>query len=282
VRGTDKQQVTMLSLVTPDKRVPADHPLRRIKALADQALAALSPTFDQMYSKVGRPSIPPERLLKGTLLMAFYSIRSERLLCEQIDYNLLYRWFLDMDMSEDGIDHSTFSRNRARLLEHEVAAKFLAEVGFYLSLGSFVHMPAVSSNGNVYVSAWRGSNSLISAYDNEGSLLWTYGTTNIVPSVALAPNGNLVCQSFLDGGSVFALTPGGKLAWSVPMPTYHINAPAIDSYGTVYAVQGTSASKYFLTAISCDGVQLWRVGLTGEASDHPDVSPLRNASRNAG
>lgn len=71
MRGTDKQQVTMLSLVTPDRRVPADHPLRRIKALADQALAALSPTFDQMYSKVGRPSIPPERLLKATLLMAF-------------------------------------------------------------------------------------------------------------------------------------------------------------------------------------------------------------------
>jgi len=128
VRGTEKQQVTMLSLATPDKRVPADHPLRRIKALADQALAALSPTFDEMYSAVGRPSIPPERLLKGTLLMAFYSIRSERLLCEQLDYNLLYRWFLDMDMVEDSIDHSTFSRNRARLLEHEVAAKFLAEV----------------------------------------------------------------------------------------------------------------------------------------------------------
>lgn len=118
----------MLSLSTPDKRVPADHPLRRIKALADQALAALSPTFDEMYSKAGRPSTPPERLLKGTLLIAFYSIRSERLLCEQLDYNLLYRWFLDMDMVEDSIDHSTFSRNRARLLEHEVAAKFLAEV----------------------------------------------------------------------------------------------------------------------------------------------------------
>jgi transposase len=128
VRGTDKQQVTMLTLVTPDRRVPADHPLRRIKALADQALAALSPTFDQMYSKVGRPSIPPERLLKATLLMAFYSVRSERLLCEQLDYNLLFRWFLDMDMAEESIDHSTFSRNRARLLEHAVAAKFLAEI----------------------------------------------------------------------------------------------------------------------------------------------------------
>jgi len=128
VRGTEKRQVTMLSLATPERRVPADHPLRRIKALADQALAGLSATFDGMYSTVGRPSIPPERLLKATLLMAFYSVRSERLLCEQLDYNLLFRWFLDMDMAEESIDHSTFSRNRARLLEHEVAAKFLAEV----------------------------------------------------------------------------------------------------------------------------------------------------------
>ena len=127
MRGTDQQQISMLTLVTLDRRVPADHPLRRIKALADQALAALSPTFDEMYSKVGRPSVPPERLLKATLLMAFYSVRSERLFCEQLDYNLLFRWFLDMDMVEESIDHSTFSRNRARLLEADVAAKFLAE-----------------------------------------------------------------------------------------------------------------------------------------------------------
>jgi transposase len=128
MRGTDKQQVTMLSLVSPDQRVPREHPLRRVKTLADQALAALSPTFDEMYSKVGRPSIPPERLLKATLLMAFYSVRSERLFCEQLDYNLLFRWFLDMDLVEESFDHSTFSRNRQRLLEHDVAVKFLAEV----------------------------------------------------------------------------------------------------------------------------------------------------------
>jgi transposase len=128
MRGRNESQVTMLSLVTPDQRVPKDHPLRRVKALADSALAALSSTFDEMYSKVGRPSIPPERLLKSTLLMAFYSVRSERLFCEQLDYNLLFRWFLDMDGVEESFDHSTFSRNRQRLLEHEVAAKFLAEV----------------------------------------------------------------------------------------------------------------------------------------------------------
>jgi transposase len=118
----------MLSLISPEQRVPADHPLRRVKRLADDALAALSPTFDVMYGDKGRPSIPPERLLKSTLLMAFYSVRSERLFCEQLDYNLLFRWFLDMSMVEDSFDHSTFSKNRERLLEHGVAKKFLAEI----------------------------------------------------------------------------------------------------------------------------------------------------------
>jgi transposase len=118
----------MLSLVTPEQRVPAGHPLRRIKELAEAVLQALSPTFDAMYAAGGRPSVPPERLLKSTLLMAFYSVRSDRLFCEQLDYNLLFRWFLDMDMVESSFDHSTFSKNRQRLLEHDVAKKFLGEI----------------------------------------------------------------------------------------------------------------------------------------------------------
>jgi transposase len=81
-----------------------------------------------MYAAGGRPSVPPERLLKSTLLMAFYSVRSDRLFCEQLDYNLLFRWFLDMDMVEESFDHSTSSKNRERLLEHDVAKKFLAEI----------------------------------------------------------------------------------------------------------------------------------------------------------
>lgn len=118
----------MLSLRTPDERVPQDHPLRAVKSLADEALAGLSPVFDEMYSKRGRHSIPPERLLKATLLMALHSVRSERLFCEQLDYNLLFRWFLDMDIEERSFDHSTFSFNRERLLKHEVAQQFLAAV----------------------------------------------------------------------------------------------------------------------------------------------------------
>ncbi len=128
MRGYDRPQATMLTLVNPEKRVPSNHPIRRIKPLAEAALKELSPLFEQMYSEVGRPSIPPERLLKASLLMALYTVRSERMFCEQLDYNLLFRWFLDMNWDEPGFDHSSFTRNRARLLEHDVAGEFFRTV----------------------------------------------------------------------------------------------------------------------------------------------------------
>ncbi len=128
MRGADTKQSSMLALMSPESMVPAKHPLRRVKQLAETVLSTLSPTFDAMYSAIGRPSIPPERLLKATVIMALYSVRSERLLCEQLGYNLLFRWFLDMDMIEPAPDHSTFSRNRERLLEHDVAGQFFRAV----------------------------------------------------------------------------------------------------------------------------------------------------------
>jgi len=118
----------MLCLMSPEDAVPAKHPLRMLKGQVDWALRELSPTFDEMYSAAGRPSIPPERLLKATLLMALYTIRSERMFCEQLQYNLLFRWFLDMDMVEQPFDHSSFSQNRQRLIEHDVAKLFFAQV----------------------------------------------------------------------------------------------------------------------------------------------------------
>src|SRR5271163_3953949 len=124
MRGEAERQIGMLTLVTPEQRVRGDHPLRHIKPLADAVLKDLSPTFAKMYSSIGRPSIPPERLLKASLLMGFYTVRSERLFCEQLDYNLLFRWFLDMGLDEPSFDHSSFSRNRTRLLKHDVAPEF--------------------------------------------------------------------------------------------------------------------------------------------------------------
>jgi transposase len=117
MRGRHQQQVSMLGFLSLDDCIPRDHPIRTIKGLADTALARLSPRFDQLYARAGRPSIPPERLLKGSLLMALYSIRSERQLCEQLHYNLLFRWFLDIDGVDPVFDASTFSKNRQRFLD---------------------------------------------------------------------------------------------------------------------------------------------------------------------
>lgn len=118
----------MLMLVSPGSLVPPKHPLRGIKTLADNALRALDATFDNMYSDVGRPSVPPERMLKTLLLMVLYSIRSERQVCEQLQYNMLFRWFVDMDLTEPAFDPSSFSKNRERLIEHDVASKFLTAI----------------------------------------------------------------------------------------------------------------------------------------------------------
>ena len=128
MRGTDTKQATMLSVLSPERRVPQNHPLRAVKKLADAALVELSPTFSAMYSAVGRPSIPPERLLKASLLMALYTVRSERLFCEQLDYNLLFRWFLDMNMDEESFVPTVFTKNRKRLIEHEVASRFFGVI----------------------------------------------------------------------------------------------------------------------------------------------------------
>ena len=128
MRGSESKQASMLCLLSPEDRVPQNHPLRAIKRLAEAALEEISPLLDAMYSENGRPSIPPEQLLKSQLLIALYTVRSERLFCEQLDYNLLFRWFLDMSMVEESFDHSTFSLNRDRLIEHDVARQFFASV----------------------------------------------------------------------------------------------------------------------------------------------------------
>lgn len=128
MRGRREPQVTMLAFIDLEERVPHNHPLRTIKAVADRALAELSATFDGMYAETGRPSIPPERLLKASLLIALYSVRSERAFCEELDYNLLFRWFLDMTLLEPSFDPTTFTKNRERLLRHAVGQRLFDEV----------------------------------------------------------------------------------------------------------------------------------------------------------
>jgi transposase len=128
MRGEAEEPAAIFSYITPAQRVPQDHPLRPIRTLADKALRALSPEFDKLYSKVGRPSIPPERLLLALLLQYFYGIRSERLLMEQLEYNLLFRWFVGLNMDDRVWDATVYSKNRDRLLAGEIAGFFFDQV----------------------------------------------------------------------------------------------------------------------------------------------------------
>src|SRR6267378_6432791 len=125
MRGSNQRSGELFSYVDLEKRVRLDHPLRAIRALTDPALGALSGAFAALYSGLGRPSIAPEMLLRAMLLQAFYSVRSERQLMERLEFDLLFRWFVGLGVDDAVWDHSTFSKNRDRLLEGEIAAKFL-------------------------------------------------------------------------------------------------------------------------------------------------------------
>jgi len=128
MRGHDDQAAHLFSYVSPEQRVPVDHPLRAIRQMTDRVLAALSPKFTRMYSRIGRPSIAPEKLLRTLLLQALYTIRSERLLMEQLEYNLLFRWFVGLNIDDLVWDATVFSKNRDRLLRADVAALFFRAV----------------------------------------------------------------------------------------------------------------------------------------------------------
>src|ERR1700741_4137535 len=128
MRGIDHQQADMFSYLSPEQRVRQDHPLRAVRAMTDEILEAMSPLFDAMYAERGRPSIPPGKLLRAQLLQMLYSVRSERLLMEEIDYSILFRWFVGLNLDEAVWDATTFTKNRDRLLEGAVAKEFLAQV----------------------------------------------------------------------------------------------------------------------------------------------------------
>ena len=128
MRGEDRDTAAMFSYVSPERRVPKDHPLRPIREMVDGALKELSARFEVIYSRVGRPSIAPEKLLRALLLQVFYTIRSERLLMEQLDYNLLFRWFVGLEMDDAVWDVTVFTKNRQRLLDGDIAEEFFNQV----------------------------------------------------------------------------------------------------------------------------------------------------------
>jgi transposase len=158
MRGTTTRQATMLSTLTTDSLIPPEHPIRRIKPVVEAVLAELGPEFDAMYARSGRQSVPPEQLLKATVLMALYSIRSERQFCERLRYDLLFKFFLDLNVDDEGFDHSTFSRNRERLLSHEVADRFFAAVVRQAHLRRYLSGEHFSVDGTL-LEAWASHKS---------------------------------------------------------------------------------------------------------------------------
>jgi transposase len=158
MRGEDQIQGAMFSYVSPEKRVPPDHPLRMIWVLSDAALQDLSPLFDELYSRVGRPSIPPEKLLRALLLQVLYTVRSERLLMEELNYNLLFRWFVGLNLDDPVWDASSFSKNRDRLLEGDVARAFFTKVLALAREHGLLSDEHFSVDGTL-IQAWAGHKS---------------------------------------------------------------------------------------------------------------------------
>ena len=158
MRGTPDPQLAMLTTLSTEELIPADHPIRRIRTVVDAVLAELDDTFDAMYATSGRSSVPPETLLKATVLMAMYSIRSERAFCERLNYDLLFKWFLDLRIDEAAFDASTFSKNRQRLLNAEVADQFFAAVVRQAKLRRYISSDHFSVDGTL-LEAWASHKS---------------------------------------------------------------------------------------------------------------------------
>ena len=159
VRGGDDRTGELFSYVDLEKRVRADHPLRTIRTIVNEALAALEREFAALYAPIGRPSIPPEKLLRAMLLQAFYSIRSERLLMERLEYDLLFRWFVGIGVDDAAWDHSVFSKNRDRLLAGDIAAKFLGAVLAQPKVKKLLSTDHFSVDGTL-IQAWASMKSV--------------------------------------------------------------------------------------------------------------------------
>jgi transposase len=158
MRGDDELQGAMWSYISPDQRVPADHPLRPIREMTNQVLKEMSRSFARLYAKHGRPSIPPEKLLRALLLQVLYSIRSERMLMEQLDYNLLFRWFVGLNMDDVVWAPTTFTKNRERLLDGDIARKFFDRVVDLASKGGWLSDEHFTVDGTL-IEAWAGQKS---------------------------------------------------------------------------------------------------------------------------
>src|SRR5216683_2099149 len=169
MRGDDQQQDAVFSYVSLEQRVPGDHPLRAIRKMVDAALQELSVPFDELYATTGRPSIAPEKLLRALLLQALYGKRSERLLMEELDYSLLFRWFVGLGIDDEVWDATVFSKNRDRLIEGEIASRFFMAVGGQLEKSGLLSDEHFTVDGTM-LEAWANRRSFREKADPEARL----------------------------------------------------------------------------------------------------------------
>ena len=167
MRGKAEAQPSFFAAINLEQRVPKDHPLRAIKKSVDEVLGRMSAAFERYYSEAGRPSVPPEVLLKSRVLMALYSVRSERLFCEQLGYNLLWLWFLDRGIEEGSFDHSLFSHHHEKALSNEICAIFFAEVYELSREGGWASDEHFSADGTL-IEAWASTKSFRPKKDEGG------------------------------------------------------------------------------------------------------------------
>ena len=191
MRGWDARSEALFSYLSCEARVPKDHPLRPIRQIVDEALAALSPEFEKLYARFGRPSIPPERLLRALLLQAFYSVRSELQLMEQLDYNLLFRWFVGLSLDAAVWDVTVFTKNRERLIEGDIARKFMAAVLSQSSVKALLSDDHFSVDGTL-IEAWA---SIKSFRSKDGSGEPPAPGRNSLPQRRLGASGTFTARS---------------------------------------------------------------------------------------
>ena len=228
MRGEPERQLAMLTTLSPEELIPSDHPIRRIRGVVEHVLAALDGEFDTMYSRTGRPSVPPEQLLKATVLMALYSIRSERAFCERLNYDLLFKWFLDLPIDARSFDATTFTKNRERLLSHEIADRFFAAVVGQAKLRRYVSSDHFSVDGTL-LEAWASHKSF-KPKDGSGSGPASPGR-NAELDFRGQPRSNKTHQSSTDPEALLARksnATAAKLCYAGHLLMEHRNALIID------------------------------------------------------
>jgi transposase len=211
MRGKPEQQLAMLTSMSTEDLIPQDHPIRRIRKVIDGVLVEMDGDLDAMYSRIGRPSVPPEQLLKATILMALYSVRSERAFCERLNYDLLFKWFLDLPIDAKAFDATTFTKNRDRLLDHDIADRFFAAVVRQAKLRRYLSSEHFSVDGTL-LEAWASHKSFkpTDGPDPDGPA--TPGGRNVEVDFRGQPRSNQTHRSTTDPEALLARKSAGTAA----------------------------------------------------------------------